>query len=286
MNEKSNTSLFCWEQVLKTNRAFRVSRIFAPADAAPGLLPLYALFSSVEQICSDIQDEELAIRKLNWWRKESQRSDVHLSDHPIFREMHRVGAASRLRPECIGSLLDVAQSRLDSPAPADMAELKSICIAVSQPQLDLETGISGTIEIGQSLDPDFTACGGLLQLIRESAGIQKQGGYWWIPLNLLARHGLTRARVEQASDSEAAQTLFREILDTAKSWGEQIQVSGREEPIEAPPLRHLLVIHNLYRRKLACLERLKPELFAAELGKLRLGDVVSTWKMARRINRQ
>ena len=67
---KGNDRHFCWEQVGKSNRVFRISQVFAPRHCAEKLLPLYALFSAVEQICSSISDEDVARSKLNWWRIE------------------------------------------------------------------------------------------------------------------------------------------------------------------------------------------------------------------------
>jgi hypothetical protein len=46
----SNDRLFCWEQVTRTNQAFRVSQVFAAREDAAKLLPLYAVFAIVEQI--------------------------------------------------------------------------------------------------------------------------------------------------------------------------------------------------------------------------------------------
>jgi len=284
VSEKSNQILFCWEQVLKTNRAFRISRIFAPGETAPGLLPLYALFSSVEQICSDIQDEELAIRKLHWWRRECLNSDMGSSDHPLLSELHRTGVTSSLQMKNIAQLLDAAESRLDSPAPADLEELKCLCVEVSRPQLEMEISLSGIDGGGQLLDSDFGAHSGLLQLIRESAGAEKQGAYWWIPLNLLARHGLSRASLAESDCSKAAQDIFSEIIEAGSSWG---RVNGDTSPdiSEAlSALRHLFVIHSMYQRKLLRLERLTPAAYAAELGRLRLSDLFGAWKVARRIS--
>ena len=118
--EKDNDRMFCWEQVLKTNRIFRVSQIFAPRHCAAKLLPLYALFSAVEQICSTISDEDLASSKLNWWRIECLQKESVESQHPILRELNRTDASNDLRPESIARLLDGAESRLYASPPSDL----------------------------------------------------------------------------------------------------------------------------------------------------------------------
>ena len=92
---ESNTHQFCWEQVLRINRAFRISQVFAPADKADQLLALYALFAAVEETCSAYSDEEVARRKLHWWRGECLRPGNDGGEHPISRELRRTGAHER-----------------------------------------------------------------------------------------------------------------------------------------------------------------------------------------------
>ena len=67
-----------------------------------------------------------------------------------------------------------------------------MCVELHRPQLDLELGISGLKGSKLELEPGLLARNGLLQLIRESVYRKEQGGFWWIPLNLLARHGVSR----------------------------------------------------------------------------------------------
>ena len=93
---ETNERRFCWEQVLRTNRLFRISRVFAPASHSDRLLPLYALFGAVEELCSEHSDEDIARRKLDWWRNETQRMHVRGSDHPILRDSASSYKCSRL----------------------------------------------------------------------------------------------------------------------------------------------------------------------------------------------
>ena len=94
---KGNDRHFCLEQVGKSNRLFRISQVFAPRHCAEKLLPLYALFSVVEQICSNISDEDVAHSKLNWWRNECLQNIPADSRHPVMKELSRTGALDDLR---------------------------------------------------------------------------------------------------------------------------------------------------------------------------------------------
>ena len=123
----SNEVRFCWEQVLRTNRLFRISTVFAPADRARQLLPLHALFGAVEEISSKHSDEDLARRKLDWWRQECARLENQGSEHPILRELLDSGAYQAMRKDSLAQLFDDAESRLDPRPPPDVDGLKSLC---------------------------------------------------------------------------------------------------------------------------------------------------------------
>ena len=98
---KDNDRQFCWEQVVKTNRVFRISQVFAPRHCAEKLLPLYALFSAIEQICSSASDEDVARSKLNWWRQECLQTEAAKSRHPVMKELSRTGALNDLRRDSL-----------------------------------------------------------------------------------------------------------------------------------------------------------------------------------------
>ena len=66
--------------MLRTNRAFQISQVFAPAEQTDQLLALYALFAAVEEACSDYSDEEVARRKLHWWRSACLRLESDAGD--------------------------------------------------------------------------------------------------------------------------------------------------------------------------------------------------------------
>jgi phytoene synthase len=282
---KGNDRQFCWEQVGKNNRLFRISQVFAPRYCAEKLLPLYALFSAVEQICCSISDEDVAHSKLNWWRNECLQDLPTKSRHPVMKELSRTGALKNLRQESIAGLLDGAESRLYTSAPPDLEALKEICIELHRPQLELELGISGIN--GAALEPEhgLLARNGMLQLIRESVYRKEQGGYWWVPLNLLARHGVSREDMVTDPRSPAVNNLLAEVFMAAELWGsESSDVSGSGAD-DFSPARHLFAINGLYSRKLKRLKGITPDLFAGEMGRLRPADLFKAWKCARRLQR-
>ena len=281
--EKGNDRQFCWEQVGKSNRLFRVSQVFAPRDCAEKLLPLYALFSVAEQICSNISDEDTARSKLNWWRNECLQNKPGASRHPVLKELSRTGTLQDLHQESIAGLLDGVESRLYASAPPDMDALKGMCAELHRPQLELELGMSGLKGSVLEFKPGLLARNGMLQLVRESVHRKEQGGFWWIPLNSLARHGVSREDILTDPRSPAVTRLLAEIFIAAESWGRESNGDFGSRPDDVSPARHLFAINGLYARKLKRLKGATPDMFAGELGRLGPADLFKAWRCARRL---
>jgi len=269
---------FCWQQLAASNRLFRVSRIFAAPATADILLPLYALFACIEQVCAEFTDEDVARKKINWWREECLQREIESSNHPVLRELQRSGASEMLDKLSLAELFAGAEARLDAPAPAGCEDLESLCRDISQPQVDLEIGVCGSAGDANLMAPDQVARNGLLQLIRERRN-------WWLPLNLMARHGINRTAIADASQAEAVSGLFKELLATAGKWGEGRPVQ-REKPGMPSQIRHLFILGSLNSRKLQLLQKRQPSAYVSELNRLRMSDVFAAWKIARGFNRR
>lgn len=270
---------FCWEQIGKGNPAFRISRVFASRREAERLLPLYALFSSIEQICSSITDEDVARSKLNWWRMECLQHDPARSRHPVLRELDRTGV--RLGRDSLVRLFDDADARLDGIAPPDLDGLRDLCVRLHRPQVELELGASGWPDAADGIDDGCSASAGLLQLIRESAGRSGRGRFWWIPMNLLARHGVSREQLRDEPGSAAGGELLTDVVGRGAGWGGALPRARKTESGRTP-YRHLLAIGGLYAGKLKRLARTTPDRYPDELGRQGLPELIAAWKGARR----
>jgi phytoene/squalene synthetase len=280
--EENNDRLFCWEQVNSTNRLFRISRVFAARGCAEKLLPLYALFSVVEQACSTLSDEDVANSKLNWWRKECLHQDMTKSQHPLLKELCRTGADRELRRDSIAGLFAGATSRLSASAPADMAGLISICMELHRPQLELELDLAGLQNAERNFSQELLARNGMVQLLRETSRMKEQGGFWWVPLNLLARHGVGREELSQYPSSPAAIQLLADILGDRTFAGSEVLDSSCTQPADVTSARHVFAVSGLYSRKLRQIRNVSLDSLARELSTPGPVDLVAAWKSARK----
>jgi phytoene/squalene synthetase len=193
----------------------------------------------------------------------------------VLRELQSTGAADQLELCDLAHLFAGAESRLDALAPVDDSEMESLCLGISQSQIELEKRVCGAGSDSQLLTAGDAARNGLLQLLREHRS-------WWLPLNLLARHGLSRASINDPSQAESVSELFGELLAAAEEWGGKQAAPSTPDP----QLRHLFVLSSLNSRKLRALKKRQPAAYDAELDRLRPSDVFAAWKLARNFNRQ
>lgn len=282
--DQTNQVRFCWEQVLRTNRLFRISSAFASPASAEQLLPLHALFGAVEEICSKHSDEDVARRKLDWWRQECSRPDGRRSEHPILSELVRSGAWEALRKDSLARLFDDAESRLDPATPADLDGLQALCRDLSQPQFELELSLCGVQRQWPRHMEVIGAASGLAQLLREAARRPPSTGYWWLPLTLLARHGVSRAEIARdGNPGPAEQAVFADLLERSDSWASVPKQDRFATTEEASASRHLWVLGQL---QVNALRRLRPgqaRPFAAELTRLGLPQLYQAWRAARKV---
>ena len=283
MGKHSNEQLFCWEQILKTNPLFRISHNFAPPAQGRVLLPLYALFSVVEETCSSFSDENLARSRLAWWRQECLGRDPGRGSHPVIRELTRHARLGPPEQECVARLLDDAGSRLDEGAPSSLEDLRHRCEQVTRPQLELELALCGPDAQGPREGQGARM--GLVQLLRESLRRRDPGAYWWLPLDLLARHGVNRPEAQSAASAGAARDLFEEITTAGQAWGDGLALPDSGSSAFAGAVRHLRVLGTLQAGQLGRLGACSPERFGAEMSRATPGDLFRAWRAARQINR-
>lgn len=279
----NNDQLFCWEQIARSNPLFRISRVFAPQFAGERLLPLYALFATLEHLCSQDSEAEIKQRKLEWWRRECLGQEPTSSDHPILRELTRSGAAAHLERTALKQLFDGAELRLDGPAPADFNEFEALCRLIGLPQCVLELAVFAA---QPAPGPATAACIGLSQLLREGVGPGGAARLWWMPLNLLARHGISRGELALAIDAPSAQALFAEVISRGGTWSKGAKQEMQRMTDAPAAARHLAVHAHLQIQAVQRLEGRRPGAYPAALRRVGWRQLYQAWRAARRFNRR
>lgn len=274
MTPAANNILFCWEQVDQSNGLFRLSRIFAPPGARDRLLPLYALFAVIDAICNEVGDDEVVLRKLEWWRQECLQPNPAGSSHPVLRELVRTGAMQRCDRDGLAELFDSARTRMAAESPATMDDLGALCRMLGYPRLELEAAVAGDSPEAVAGEAALAAANGLTQLLRGSAEMDS----WWLPLDLQSRDELHCK--EKVSMRRVACRILGEIIGAEGLPGGGTQ---RRIPLS---LRHAVVLHALEIKRLKPRRKAVSGGLATELNRPRSSDLLTAWRAARAVSRR
>lgn len=194
------------------------SALFAPAEARPHLLALYAFDVELARIRDLVSEPMPGEIRLQWWRDavaDPQRADA--AAHPIARALQGAVSYGRLPGHALQDLIDArADDLYDDPAPS-----------VAALEARLGASVSATLRLASLIaaggrDPggaDAAGHGGvalgaarmLSALTARPAAAQSL-----LPVDRMAAHGVTREAVLAGDRSGAVGAL----LDEMKAFGE------------------------------------------------------------------
>jgi len=288
--EDSADQEICWALVGRNLPLFRVSSHYVPEKQFPPTLAIFAFLASIEDIFIRVSDESVALAKLAWWARQFEEPEFSTSTHPVIRRIRRTGAVQPGGRILVRRMLLSAIERIDAPPPADEDELKVRCVSIGKPPLSLELSLYGD---GNQVSPplELAALSGLVHLLRVSSR-KKQARYAWLPLNLLARHGLTRQRLKQGVDPETARKIFIEICGLGRSWidsefahpGQRRSDAEFSQPGSGNDVgcAHCLIHGALNFRILGKLQTLSQPEHRSLFDSARYSDVFFVWRTARK----
>ena len=285
MTDHGDDRQVCWEQIARANPLFRIAHVFADRKVADRLVPLHAFFASIERICSSFSDEDVAARKLSWWRDAMSAETGAGGGHPVLEELRRSGVAGQLDAGTVGDYFDAVAARIDSPSPASAEELDSACRRTGLPQVRMELTVCGQVPMDDALVNGLAARRGLTQLV---FGIPGRGTRrsWWVPLDLLAKHGFARDELAAQGQSGELGPLVDDVLSRQGLDDKPILHNKTDISIKKQEHVHLFVLDALVQRRLthanltAILSGVDKSMNPG------LGDLLAAWKTARRVNRR
>lgn len=283
MSSQNNDSVFCAELIQGVNPLFRISSLFADKSVSTRLPPLYAFFAAINQLCFSVSDEAVAIRKLGWWRDAMLDGEKASQDHPVISELERTGVLGSMPADVLARMFEVTAYRIEAPSTPGLQELESLCLMIGSPQLELELAVSGAGTASHSFHDSLPIRRGLMQLIRE--GLERERSAWWVPLDLLAKHGVRRDELADETAEKSAQALMNEILSidavSAEIMSVKTDISNNNQYD-----RHIYVFDALTARKLKHMKLSSYNKQREALFRPSVADLFCCWGAARQFNRQ
>jgi phytoene/squalene synthetase len=280
---------YCWQMVRRVQPMFLISSPYLPKQQVEGVLALFALCASIEEVLFKVTDESVARTKLTWWAEELLPAAMGNSDHPIVRQLHRSGAISPCVHGALQRLIQTSLDRICAEPPANPTELRTLCSQVGLYPMQMELGFTSQNDEG-GISEAACAVNGLVQLLREDSRRQKHT-YQWLPMNLVARNGISHRELGEDGRSMSEMQLINEVCQLGESWSvDSLDLAVREEPespvtaawLRSPEYRHCYILAKLNLRLLGRLKKIKPENQTRAFDTVTLADSWHAWRNARR----
>ena len=279
MNTSFNDAVHCLELAQLGNPLFRLSRVFA-GERQELLTAVHAFFASVQIIGSSLQEEDVARRKIRWWQNECMPGNLAVSSHPVLREFERLRSGTDCH-EQMQAILGGAERRLEKTPPSDEASLSALCCEIGEPLVDMEMAVCGGASSGLVSLDDLVMRRGLWTLVCESFGPKGRGHAWWLPLNLLARAGLSREEIHSDPSNPACEEIYKTALHKTNniSYEDDISINNQNH-------MNIYVLDVLVGKRLEKLSEKSPKEYPVMVQRTGISDLVTAWSAARKVSRQ
>jgi phytoene synthase len=191
---------------LDAHPEYAIASIFLPPAQRRGENALAVLVHELGA-AARLREPQVATAKLSWWRGELAGAVAGQGNHPITRELFADAGVSAVDPALWLGLADAALAQQGNTAAATLPELLGQRAAFHSVVARIEKALSG----GREADMESNATlWTISELLRELPQIAHGDESLPLPLDLLARHGLTRSGLSAPTPQRAA--LLRDHL--------------------------------------------------------------------------
>jgi 15-cis-phytoene synthase len=189
---------------------------FLPAAQRQRTSAFGCLVHELTQTAFHVREPQVAATKLAWWRQELTDAAGGKARHPITLTLFADAPARESDPGLWPALADAALGQFDQPGASTLAifleQLEPYYAAVACAEAVLFCPGGANIESNAAL---WT----ITHLLRELTHLAYTEERLPLPLSLLARHGVTRSGLAEATPERAA--LMRDYLDELS-----VEISG------------------------------------------------------------
>jgi phytoene synthase len=231
-----------------------------------------ALLHEWRKAVREVSEPQVAMAKLGWWREELQRAAEGGARHPLTQSLFADARVRALPLSCWTAVVDAALLLVAAPPSADFAAQRRVIAPLAATTAELETRVWFGPSVDVARAAEVTALASLLADLRALA-IEVVRGRSPLPMNLLARHGLTIG--ELATEARAPRMALRDYARILReALAEAATMPGPLTLFRAVELRHDL--QDLERAASA-----EDPLAALRPRRPGFGDLLKTWRAAR-----
>jgi phytoene synthase len=231
-----------------------------------------ALLHEWRKAVREVSEPQVAMAKLGWWREELQRAAEGGPRHPLTQSLFADAGVRAVPLSCWTAVVDAALLLVAAPPSADFAAQRRAIAPLAAATAALETRVWFGPSVGVARAAAVTALASLFADLRALA-IEVARGRSPLPMNLLARHGLTIEGLTRQNQARgAALRDYAQLLRDALA--EAATIPGPLTLFRAVELRHDL--QDLERAASA-----EDPLAALRPRRPGFGDLLKTWRAAR-----
>jgi phytoene synthase len=225
--------------------------LFASAVRRNDLRALYTFAAAIRR-CSSMVNHDIAHTRLQWWRQELDRCFAGHAQHPLTRTLQTLRPAldaadlTLLRELTVAADLDLAAFEY-----ATWSQLSAYCFRAAGA---LQTVIAATLSSPESLSERERAfarrLGAAVRQVEMLRDVARDSslGRCYVPLEMLAGHGLSIAKWFAGADPQARTALLADWRSRVTS---ELREAGSDlGPTERERQRHGLVLRALHLRLL------------------------------------
>ena len=203
---------------MKSGSSFYYSFLFLPVDQRRAITALYAFCREVDDVVDECSDNDVARRKLDWWREELENCFSGTASHPITRALEQSIQDFNLPLEYFqeiidGMAMDLGQVRYDT-----FNDLALYCHRVAGVVGLLSAEIFGyqhrdTLKYAQELGMALQ----LTNIIRDVREDSERGRIY-LPLDELLEHRINPHDLLQGTATDKLQSLLEFQAQRARQY--------------------------------------------------------------------
>lgn len=209
---------YCQQKTAASGSSFYYSFMFLPKQKREAITALYAFCREVDDIVDECTELKVAQVKLAWWKDEIRNLYQGNPIHPVTKALQPFVRAYHLSEEHFIEIIDGMEMDLNFNRYQDFKQLQLYCYRVASVVGILSAQIFGfenrkTLKFAHDLGLAFQ----LTNIIRD-VGEDARRNRIYIPLDDLARFGVSQDDILRSRESDAVRTLLEYEIERAETY--------------------------------------------------------------------
>ncbi len=193
---------------------FHVVSFLLPKELHQDFYNVYAFCRWADDLGDEIGDTRESLRLLNWWRGMP-------AGNPVFVALKRTIEARGLPLDCFSNLITAFEHDQVVTRYANWDEVLAYCVNSANPVGRLVLALCGYHDEERARLSDYTCTGLQLANFWQDVRVDVGKDRIYLPLDLLARHGVSEADVMGLRHSAGFAAAMREAVNYARGYFER-----------------------------------------------------------------